>query len=104
MIDIMNSEARQLVAIVAAVSGETFNTILYGGRRRPLPICRYLVARELVRRGYSSIEAGRQLGIDHVTVLYGIHQLNTMKDAAYERELDIQHLLTYVIDNIEIEP
>ena len=62
------------------------------------------VARELVNRGYSSIEAGRQLGIDHVTVLYGIHQLDTMKDAAYERELDIQHLLTYVIENIEIEP
>ena len=89
---------------MAAVSGETFNTILSGGRRRPLPICRYLVARELVNRGYSSIEAGRQLGIDHVTVLYGIHQLDTMKDAGYARELDIQRQFTYVIENIEIEP
>ena len=100
----MNREARQLVAIVAAVSGETFNTILYGGRRRPLPICRYLVARELVRRGYSSMEAGRQLSIDHVTVLYGIRQLDTMKDAGYARELDIQRQFTYAIENIENEP
>ena len=104
MIDIMNREARQLVAVVAAVSGETFNTILYGGRRRPLPFCRYIVARELYNRNYSSMEVGRQLGMDHVTMLYGIRQLDTMKDANYARELDIQQLFNYVIENLEIEP
>ena len=85
----MNDEARKLVAIIAGVSGETFNTILSGCRRRPLPFCRYIVARELYKRGYSLPRAGAQLGIDHATVLYGIRQLDLMNTGGYDGELDI---------------
>lgn len=85
----MNDEARQLVAIIAGVSGETFNTILSGGRRRPLPFCRYIVARELYKRGYSLQRAGAQLGIDHATLLYGIRQLDLMNTGGYDEELEI---------------
>ena len=100
----MNDEARQLVAIIAGVSGETFNTILSGGRRRPLPFCRYIVARELYKRGYSLPRAGAELGIDHATVLHGIRQLDSMNTGGYERELEILRDFTRILESdIEAE-
>ena len=45
----MNDESRLLVAIVAGVSGETFNTILSGTRRRPLPLIALSYAAKPVR-------------------------------------------------------
>lgn len=100
----MTDESRLLVAIVAGVSGETFNTILSGSRRRPLPVCRYLVARELYLRGYSSTSAGAEVGIDHATVLFGIRQLAMMHTGGYERELEIEHDFTRIMESdIEAE-
>jgi hypothetical protein len=67
----MTKESRQLVALVAALSEETYNTVLSRCRRRPLPVCRYLVAQELMHRGWSSQKAAREIGLNHVTVLHG---------------------------------
>ena len=103
----MNDESRLLVAIVAGVSGETFNTILSGARRRPLPFCRYIVARELYRRGYSTAKAGAQVGLDHATVLHGMRQLKLMYSGGYNGEMEIQRDFNRILDsmdNTEIEP
>lgn len=67
----MTDQARQLVAVAAGIAGETYNTVLSGTRKRPLPICRYLVAQELVRQGLSTVAAGRELNINHATVTHG---------------------------------
>ena len=91
----MNDESRLLVAIVAGVSGETFNTILSGTRRRPLPICRYIVARELYKRGYSLPRAGAELGIDHATVLHACKQI--------EQRLSIEKKFQHEVEMIENE-
>ncbi len=95
----MNDESRLLVAIAAGVSGETFNTILSGARRRPLPFCRYIVARELYLRGYTTASAGAEVGIDHATVLHGIRQLEEMKFGGYDEELEILRDFTRIVES-----
>ena len=67
----MTKESRQLVALVAALSEETYNTVLSRCRRRPLPVCRYLVANELMHREWSPDKAAREIGLNRCTVLYG---------------------------------
>lgn len=75
---LMSSETKILVDIVSKVSGETVDAIMSGGRRRPLPACRWLVARELMRRGYSSQYASREVGITHASLLHGKKMLDIM--------------------------
>ena len=74
----MREETRRLIDIVSDVSGETPEAILSGGRRRPLPACRWLVARELMRRGYSSQYSSREVGITHASLLHGKKMLDIM--------------------------
>lgn len=74
----MSEETRRLIDIVSGVSGETPEAILSGGRRRPLPACRWLVARELMRRGYGSQYSSREVGITHASLLHGKKMLNIM--------------------------
>ena len=97
----MTEEVLQLVAVMAGVSGEDFNTILSGGRRRPLPVCRYLIARELHNRGYSYNHLSKELGMNHATVMYGIRLLGNMKHGGYANELRIERLFLQAIKRQE---
>ena len=76
----MNEETKGLIEIVSRVSGEPIEAILSGRRRRPLPACRWLVARELMRRGYSSEFSSRQVGITHASLLHGKQMLELMAE------------------------
>lgn len=74
----MNEETQRLMNIVSDVSGQGVEAIMSGGRRRPLPTCRWLVARELMRRGYSSEYSSHQVGITHASLLHGKKMLDIM--------------------------
>lgn len=74
----MSEETQRLMDIVSDVSGQSVEAIMSGGRRRPLPTCRWLVARELMRRGYSSEYSSRQVGITHASLLHGKKMLDIM--------------------------
>ena len=75
---VMNSESRHLFEVISRVSGEPVEAITGGGRRRPLPTCRWLVGRELVRRGYSENQAAAHIGLDHATFRHGRFMLEIM--------------------------
>ena len=77
----MTNRTRQIVAVAAALAGVTFNTLVSKRRRRPLPVCRYLVAQELVRRGLSIHAAGKAVNIHHSTVLHGREALEKITEA-----------------------
>lgn len=76
----MSDKGRQLVAIVAGIAGVTFNSVISGCRRRPLPTCRWLVAQELIHIGYSSCRAASDLRLSHCTVLYGCQMLDRITE------------------------
>lgn len=86
----MTELTRQMVAVMAGVSDTTFNEVLHGGRHRPLPICRYMIARELIRAHMTISAAGREIGLNHSTVIHGLHMLKLMKTGGYETELAIE--------------
>lgn len=99
----MTDQARQMVAVAAALAGVTFNTLKGKCRRRPLPICRYLVAQELVRQGLSTIAAGRAVNIHHSTVLHGREALEKITEAnGYQDtdELFIIHAFPRLINDL----
>lgn len=77
----MTDQTRQLVAVVAGIADVTFNAILSGSRKRPLPICRYLVAQELVNRDLTTSAAGHELNIDHASVTHGRAVLDKITEA-----------------------
>ena len=77
----MTDQTRQIVAVVAGIADVRFNAILSGSRKRPLPICRYLVAQELVLRGMTTSAAGREININHATVLHGRAALEEITEA-----------------------
>lgn len=74
----MKAETRKLLEMVSQASGETIDDIMSKQRRRPLPACRWLVARELVRRGYSKDYASHQVNITHASLLHGTFMLDVM--------------------------
>ena len=99
---LMSSETKILVDIVSKVSGETVDAIMSGGRRRPLPTCRWLVARELMRRGYSSAYSSREMGLDHATLLHGKKMLEVMERDprnGYAEELQIAVAFTSALES-----
>ena len=75
---VMNSESSHLFDVMSRVSGEPVEVIIGGGRRRPLPTCRWLVGRELMRRGYSANQAATHIGLNHATFLHGRFMLEVM--------------------------
>lgn len=75
----MDAVTEKLLKTVSDVSGETVEDILSRRRRRPLPVCRWLVASELVRRGYSINYASGMVNITHATLLHGRVMLDIMK-------------------------
>lgn len=87
----MTKRTRQMVAVAAAIGDATFNEIMSGCRRRPLPLLRYLVAQELLKSGYSLSKAGAELNIDHVTVMHGMNTLEMIHSCkTYKAELDVE--------------
>lgn len=74
----MTPEARQLVTLMVAASGESADSITGKERRRPLPAVRWLIGAELVSRGHSVNQAAREIGLDHNTLRYGLDQLQLM--------------------------
>ena len=84
-------EAQKVIDLMVTISGQSQEAILGRGRQRPLPTCRWLIARELVfRLGYSTMTAGAVVGRDHATVLYGLKHLNTylrQQDNPIERHI-----------------
>lgn len=90
-----------LIDLVSRVSGEAAADILGGGRRRPLPACRWLVARELMRRGYSETSAARMTNLTHATVRHGRLMLDIMSQhprAGYAEEIRIEREFQRIID------
>ena len=77
----MTDKSRQLIAVAAALAGTTFNTLIGKCRCWPLPICRYLVAQELIKQGSSITAAGKKVNISHSTVLYGRGVLDKITEA-----------------------
>lgn len=98
----MSEETRRLIGVVSDVSGETPETILSGGRRRPLPTCRWLVARELMRRGYSSAYSSREVGLTHATLLHGKKMLEVIAQnprSGYAEERQIAVAFTSALES-----
>ena len=94
MVVTMNKETAELYRIMSDCSGESIEDLQGKGRRRPLPICRYLIGVELMRRDYSVNCAARQVGIDHATLWYGCKEIEKMHQngSGYSEELMIEAL------------
>lgn len=70
-------EAQRLIDLMVIASGQSQEAICGQSRQRPLPTCRWLIARVLITRfGYTTGTAGAAVGRDHATVLYGIKNLD----------------------------
>ena len=77
-------EAQRLIDLMVIASGQSQEAICGQSRQRPLPTCRWLIARVLITQfGYSTVMAGAVLGRVHATVLYGVKHLD-----AYLSQLD----------------
>jgi len=73
----ITTEAQKVIDLMVEVSGQSQEAICGQSRQRPLPTCRWLIARVLITRmGYSTGLAGAVIGRDHATVLYGIKHLD----------------------------
>ena len=64
-----------LIATIAAASGQSESDILSRSRRWPLPQCRWIVAERLIQEGVSENQAARMLNCNHSTIRYGINQM-----------------------------
>jgi chromosomal replication initiation ATPase DnaA len=69
-------EAQRVIDLMVEASGQSQEAICGQSRKRPLPTCRWLIARALVKKGYSTGLAGSMIGRDHATVLYGVKHLD----------------------------
>ena len=65
---------------MADVSEYSIEAILSKSRQRPLPALRWFIGDELVKRGYSSALAARELNIDHATLLHGRKQIKAITE------------------------
>ena len=98
----MIEETKQLIDIVSKVSGESVEAIMSGRRRRPLPACRWLVGRELMRRGFSSEFSSRQIGVTHASLLHGKQMLELMAEHprnGYAEEMMIERLFCSALED-----
>lgn len=58
---------KDLKHIMMAVSGYD---VTLKDRRRPIPDCRAIISSQMRREGYSTIEIGRALDVNHSTIIY----------------------------------
>ena len=74
-------------AYVAKMAEITGLDILSGSRKRPVPICRGMVAYQLRRDGYSITPIARALKCDHATLIYWTRCINfTLEHPAMDVE------------------
>lgn len=62
----MNTKAQEYKSIIESILGRELN----GGRCREDVAGRMCITYQLIQDGYSTVEAGRQVGRDHATVLH----------------------------------
>ena len=93
----MNPTTSTLLDLMAEASGETREAIMGKGRRRPLPVLRWMVALELTRRGFSNNMAARELGIDHATFRHGRIMLEAKIPAQWAVETEIEGRFKHLI-------
>lgn len=97
----MTPLTRKLLDVACEVSGYSAADVLSGCRKRPLPAVRYIVGDALMRAGYSSAMAARELGIDHATLLHGRKQMNDWKRSrAYDVEQNIKDVFNEQIQDV----
>lgn len=58
---------KDLKDIMMAVSGYD---VTLKDRKRPIPDCRAIISSQMRREGYSTIEIGRALDVNHSTIIY----------------------------------
>lgn len=88
-----------LIAAVAAASGQSEGDILSRSRRWPLPQCRWMVAERLMRQGMSENGAARMLRCNHSTIRYGLTQMGDLWHAkGYERERQMKERFNAIVD------
>lgn len=58
---------KDLKNIMMAVSGYD---VTLKDRKRPIPDCRAIISSQMRREGYSTIEIGRALDVNHSTIIY----------------------------------
>jgi|BioPla2DNA2_1021312.scaffolds.fasta_scaffold09125_11 hypothetical protein len=58
---------KELIDVMMAVSGYD---VTLKDRRRPIPDCRAIISSQMRREGYSTIEIGRALDVNHSTIIY----------------------------------
>jgi chromosomal replication initiation ATPase DnaA len=73
-------EMNDCIEMVAEASGQKVEDIRSKKRRRPLPVCRYLIAEYLHGQGRSLAGAGVEMGLNHATVVHGMKMLSQIRD------------------------
>lgn len=68
------------IEMVVEASGQKVEDICSRKRRRPLPVCRYLIAEYFHNQGRSFSGSGMEMKIDHSTVVHGIKMLSQIRD------------------------
>ena len=86
----MTEITKQYVKMMQDASGIKAERIVSRSRQRPLPAIRWMIGRELIRHGYSSNVAARELNIDHATLLHGCKMLGVMRNSRRNWTLEIE--------------
>lgn len=77
--------------IASEVSGCSVDLIKHGGRKRPYPLLRYLVAYTFMSMGMGPVAAGRATGLNHSTICHGYLYVRDLKSGyglPNEKELE----------------
>lgn len=84
----------QLLDLMELVSGHAREDLTSRSRKVPLPVCRYLIARELTDRGYSISSVSAVMGLNHATVISGFKLLDYLQG----KEKDIRDGFRWALD------
>lgn len=68
-----------MMDIMVSLSGMPRSKFIQS-REFPLPMCRAIVYKRLIRMGYSTMRVGRFFNKTHATVLHGVKQLDNLLD------------------------
>ena len=95
----MKEITEKLLQKMERASGIEVARILSKSRKSPLPAIRWMIGRELIRHGYSSVVAASELNIDHATLLYGRKKLKDMRcgDRHWTLEIEIEEKFLYLL-------
>lgn len=62
-----DERGKELIDVMMAVSGYD---VTLKDRKRPIPDCRAIISSQMRREGYTTIEIGRALDVNHSTIIY----------------------------------